>query len=71
MSEYKGKVVLLNFWATWCGPCKVEIPWFTEFANKYGDRGLIVLGVAMDDDGWTSVRPYVEKMKMSYLDHDR
>ena len=41
------------------------------FANKYGDRGLIVLGVAMDDDGWTSVRPYVEKMKMSYLDHDR
>ena len=66
LSGYKGKVVLLNFWATWCGPCKVEIPWFTEFANKYGDRGLIVLGVAMDDDGWTSVRPYVEKMKMSY-----
>jgi len=66
LSSYKGKVVLLNFWATWCGPCKVEIPWFSEFANKYGDRGLAVLGVAMDDDGWASVRPYMEKARMSY-----
>jgi thiol-disulfide isomerase/thioredoxin len=47
LSEYKGIVVLLNFWATWCGPCEVEIPWFTEFANKYEDRGLMVLGVAV------------------------
>src|SRR5258708_2650859 len=44
LSDYKGKVVLLNFWATWCAPCKLEIPWFEEFQTRYKDKGFEVLG---------------------------
>jgi cytochrome c biogenesis protein CcmG/thiol:disulfide interchange protein DsbE len=66
LSHYKGKVVLLNFWATWCHGCKTEIPWFMEFAAKYKNRGLVVLGVALDDDGWKPVRPYLAEKKINY-----
>jgi peroxiredoxin len=66
MSDYKGKVVLLDFWATWCVPCKTEIPWFVEFAEKYKQDGLEVLGVSMDKEGWSVVKPYLESMKVNY-----
>jgi len=66
LSAYKGKVVLLNFWATWCHGCKIEIPWFMEFAAKYKNRGLVVLGVALDDEGWKPVRPYLAEKKINY-----
>jgi len=66
LSDYKGKVVLLDFWATWCGPCKIEIPWFMEFQRKYKDQGFSVVGVSMDEGGWQTVKPFVEEFKMNY-----
>ena len=66
LSDFKGKVVLLDFWATWCGPCNIEIPWFMEFERKYKDRGFEVLGVSMDDDGWKAITPFVERKKINY-----
>ena len=66
LSDYKGRVVLLDFWATWCGGCKVEIPWYKEFQSKYKGSGLSVIGVSMDEDGWKSVKPFLEKQPMNY-----
>src|SRR5580693_8152705 len=66
LSDYKGKVVLLNFWATWCAGCKQEIPWFMDFQTKYQANGLVVLGVSLDDDGWKVLNPYLEEHPMNY-----
>jgi len=66
LSDYKGKVVLLDFWATWCGPCKIEIPWFMDFQRKNKDKGLEVLGVAMDDEGWEVVKPFLSDIGVNY-----
>ena len=59
LAEYKGKVVLVNFWATWCEPCKIETPWLIDFQNKYASQGLVILGVAMDEEGAKVVTPYI------------
>jgi peroxiredoxin len=66
LSDFKGKVVLLDFWATWCGPCKIEIPWFMEFQRKYKDKGFTVVGVSMDEGGWEVVRPFLDRLKVNY-----
>ena len=66
LSDLRGKVVLLNFWATWCAPCSLEIPWFIEFQNTHRDSGFTTLGVSLDEDGWSAVKPYIEKRKVNY-----
>jgi cytochrome c biogenesis protein CcmG/thiol:disulfide interchange protein DsbE len=66
LSAYRGQVVLINFWATWCSPCKREIPWLVEFQTKYKDRGFTVLGLSVDEDGWTSVTPYLDASAINY-----
>lgn len=63
LAQYKGKVVLVNFWATWCAPCREEIPELIELQRKYEPRGFVVLGVAMDDEGKSVVAPFVQKEK--------
>ena len=66
LSDYKGKVVLLDFWATWCGPCRIEIPWFEEIERTRKDKGFEVLGVSMDENGWEDVKPFLAQMKVNY-----
>jgi cytochrome c biogenesis protein CcmG/thiol:disulfide interchange protein DsbE len=66
LADFRGKVVLLNFWATWCGPCKIEMPWFVEFQRKYKDQGFSVVAVSLDEEGWEVVRPFAEDMKLNF-----
>lgn len=66
LSEFKGKVVLLNFWATWCTPCRIEIPWFVDMEREFKDEGFAVIGVSMDEDGWEVVKPFIRDLKVNY-----
>ena len=66
LSDFHGKVVLLNFWATWCVPCKVEMPWFVELQKRYGTSGLQVVGIAMDDASQADLRKFTNDLGVNY-----
>jgi thiol-disulfide isomerase/thioredoxin len=75
LSDYKGKVVLVDFWATWCDPCRIEIPWLIDLQQKYASRGLVILGISMDEGGKKDVDPFLanerfdvngQKLPMNY-----
>lgn len=66
LSDYRGKVVLLDFWATWCDPCRIEIPWFMDLERRNKDKGFAVLGVSMDDEGWEVVKPFLSQLGVNY-----
>lgn len=66
LRQFRGRVALVDFWATWCPPCKQEMPWFAEFQRKYESAGLTVIGIAMEEGGWTPVRPFAEKAGIQY-----
>lgn len=65
-SDFKGKVVVLDFWATWCGPCRAEIPNFIALQEQYEKQGLVVVGLSVDEDGADVVKPFVQKLGMNY-----
>jgi thiol-disulfide isomerase/thioredoxin len=66
LQKLSGKVVVVNFWATWCGPCRAEIPGMVEVYEKYKGKGLEIVGISLDQSGWRVITPFVEQMKITY-----
>ena len=66
LSDFRGKAVLLNFWATWCGPCKIEMPWFVELQKEYAAQGFQIVGVAMDDGSKEDIAKFAKEMGVNY-----
>ena len=66
LKNYRGKILVLDFWATWCHGCKEEIPYFTDFQRNYGKKGLAVVGVSLDDDGWRVLNPFLAGTNVGY-----
>ena len=66
LSDLRGKAVLLNFWATYCGPCKIEMPWFVELQKEYGPQGFQIVGVAMDDASTEDIAKFVKELGVNY-----
>jgi peroxiredoxin len=68
LSDLRGKAVLLNFWATWCPPCKIEMPWFVDIQKQYGPQGLQIVGVAMDEgNAHDAVAKFAKEMELNYI----
>lgn len=66
LSNFDGNVRIVDFWATWCPPCRKEIPHFQKLHETYGDKGLTIIGISLDQNGAEAVKPFAEQMKMTY-----
>jgi thiol-disulfide isomerase/thioredoxin len=67
LSDFKGRPVLINFWATWCGPCKIEMPWFIDLKKKYEGQGFEIIGIAMEDTENEKIAEFTKKIGVNYV----
>jgi thiol-disulfide isomerase/thioredoxin len=69
LSEFKGKPMIVNFWATWCGPCRFEIPMLNELHRKYSPKGLVIVGISTDEEGAAIVKPFMKDLPIEYTSY--